>query len=170
MSDLIDSHGSHSAADTEWLHLLVGDWQVISDLAFADLVLWLPTAAGDDFVAIAQCRPSTGATVHHDDIVGTRAPRGFAPTLREAATTQQISRVGETRWTGSYAIREEAIPVVRAGRTLAVIARETHLGASRTPSRLEINYVESADELFAMIARGEFPASNAATGRRRGAP
>lgn len=169
MSDLIDSHGPLSVADTEWLHLLVGDWQVISDLAFADMVLWLPTSDGD-FVAIAQCRPSTAATVHHEDIVGRVAPGGFVSTLREAATTQRICRVGEARWTGAYAIREEAIPVVRAGRTLAVIARETHLGASRTPSRLEINYVESADELCAMIARGEFPAPNAATGPRRGAP
>ncbi len=169
MSDLIDASGTLSPADTEWLHLLVGDWQVISDLAFADLVLWLPTG-DDDFVAIGQCRPSTAATVHHEDVVGRRAPQGFVSTLREAAQTQQIRRVGEARWTGAYAIREEAIPVIRAGRTLAVIARETHLGASRTPSRLEINYVESADELCGMIARGEFPAPNAATGPRRGAP
>jgi two-component sensor histidine kinase/PAS domain-containing protein len=169
MSDLIDSRGPLAAADTEWLHLLVGDWQVISDLAFADLVLWLPTD-DDDFVAVAQCRPSTAATVHHEDVVGRAAPRGFVSTLRQAMTSQEICRVGEARWTGAYAIREEAIPVVRAGRTLAVIARETHLGASRTPSRLEINYVESADELCAMIARGEFPGPNAATGPRRGAP
>jgi two-component system, sensor histidine kinase PdtaS len=169
MSDLIDQRGTLSAADTEWLHLLVGDWQVISDLAFADLVLWLPSD-GDDYVAIAQCRPSTAATVHHEDIVGRTAPPGFVPTLREAEISQSISRTGEARWTGSYAIREEAIPVVRAGRTIAVIARETHLGASRTPSRLEINYVESADELCGMIARGEFPAPNTATGPRRGAP
>ncbi|GAB2613291.1 sensor histidine kinase [Pseudactinotalea suaedae] len=169
MSDLIDSRGNLSSADSEWLHLLVGDWQVISDLAFADMVLWLPTQ-DDDFVAVAQCRPSTAATVHHEDIVGKAAPRGFVSTLREALTARQLVRVGEARWTGAYAIREEAIPVVRAGRTIAVIARETHLGASRTPSRLEINYVESADELCAMIARGEFPAPNAATGPRRGAP
>lgn len=169
MSDLIDRHGGLDAADAEWLHLLVGDWQVISDLAFADLVLWLPTEDGD-FVAIAHARPSTGATVHHEDVVGRRAPGGFRATLRAAAESQQIARLGEARWTGAYAIREEAIPVLRAGRTLGVVARETHLGASRTPSRLEINYVESADELCGMIARGEFPAANAATGPRRGAP
>ena len=169
MSDLIDRHGSINVQDVEWLHLLVGDWQVISDLAFADLVLWLPTS-DDDFVAIAHCRPSTGATVHHDDVVGRRAPAGFRATLRQAGQIREISRVREARWNGTYAIREEAIPVVRAGRTLAVIARETHLGANRNPSRLEINYVESADELCAMIGRGEFPLSNAATGPRRGAP
>ena len=28
--------------DAEWIHLLVGDWQLIADLSFADLVLWVP--------------------------------------------------------------------------------------------------------------------------------
>ena len=32
--------------DAEWLHLLVGDWQLLSDLSFADLVLWLPEDDG----------------------------------------------------------------------------------------------------------------------------
>ncbi|HLR57590.1 MAG TPA: histidine kinase N-terminal domain-containing protein [Beutenbergiaceae bacterium] len=169
MSNLLERHGTSDPVDAEWLHLLVGDWQVISDLAFADLVLWLPTVDGD-YVAIAHCRPSTAATVHHDDIIGSRSPNSLQETLDEGANTQQMVRVKEVRWTGAYAIREEAIPVVREGRTIAVIARETHLGASRTPSRLEVNYVESADEICEMIARGEFPSMDAATGRRRGAP
>ncbi|HWV79066.1 MAG TPA: histidine kinase N-terminal domain-containing protein, partial [Isoptericola sp.] len=62
MSDLIAQNADLSEGDAEWLHLLVGDWQLVSDLAFADLVLWLPTSDGG-FVALAQCRPSTGATV-----------------------------------------------------------------------------------------------------------
>ncbi|SED72360.1 sensor histidine kinase [Ruania alba] len=169
MGDLIDQHSDLMPQDAEWLHLLVGDWQVISDLAFADLVLWLPTK-DDDFVAIAHARPSTGATVHHDDVVGRRVPPGLRATLRTARDAQAVNRAREARWNGTFAIREETIPVVRAGRTLAVIARETYLGASRTPSRLELNYVESADEICGMIARGEFPLANAATGPRRGAP
>ena len=72
LSDLVARHSRLDPADVEWLHLLVGDWQLVSDLAFADLVLWLPTAEGQ-FVAVAQCRPTTGATVHYSDIVGTTA-------------------------------------------------------------------------------------------------
>ena len=58
LSAFAERHGSLEPADLEWLHLLVGDWQMISDLAFAGLVLWLPTRDGD-FVAVAQVRPST---------------------------------------------------------------------------------------------------------------
>jgi two-component sensor histidine kinase len=169
LADLVSRHSELDAADVEWLHLLVGDWQLISDLAFADLVLWLPTTDGD-FVAIAQVRPSTGATVHYDDIVGTHAPEGQRLQLHKALSELRAQRSREPRWFGSYAVREEAVPVVRGGRAIAVLARQTNLGGARTPSRLELNFVEAADELMTMVARGEFPAPNSPTGPRRGAP
>jgi two-component sensor histidine kinase len=169
MSNLVARYSDLDPADVEWLHLLVGDWQLISDLAFADLVLWMPDRDGG-FLAVAQARPSTGATVHYDDIVGTQAPDGQRQQLARALSEVTIHRSREPRWFGAYAVREEAVPVVRDGRAIAVIARQTNLGGARTPSRLELNYVESADDLLGMIARGEFPSPKAPTGPRRGAP
>ncbi len=169
LNNLVTRHADLTPADVEWLHLLVGDWQVISDLAFADLVLWVRSHDGS-FLAVAQARPSTGATVHYDDVVGSTAPDGQRPQLDRALSEVAIQRSREPRWFGTYAVREEAVPVVRDGRAIAVIARQTNLGGARTPSRLELNYVEAADELLGMIARGEFPSPNAPTGPRRGAP
>lgn len=169
LSDLVSRHASLPDGDIEWLYLLVGDWQLVADLAFADLVLWLPTSA-DGFVAVAQARPSTGATVHYDDVVGSTAPEGLLPQLERALAQVRIQRSREPRWFGAYAVREEAIPVVHDGRAIAVVARQTNLGGVRTPSRLELNYVEAADELVGMISRGEFPAPDSPTGPRRGAP
>lgn len=169
MSDLIARFGELSAREVDWLHSLVGDWQVISDLAFADLILWLPTTDGQ-FIAVAHCRPSTGGTVHYDDVVGRPAPEGQVAALAAAMASMEIRRSRVPRWNGAYAIREEAVPVVRDGRAIAVLGRETNLGEARTPGRLEINYIEGADELCTMIARGEYPAANGATGRLRGAP
>ncbi len=169
LSNLAERHGSLGPADLEWLHLLVGDWQMVSDLAFADLVLWLPTT-DDDFVAVAQVRPSTAATVHYDDVVGSRVPEGQRAQLVAALETQRIQRSREPRWFGDYAVREEAVPVVRKDRAIAVLARQTNLGGARTPSRLELNYVEAADELLGMVARGEFPTADSPSGRQRGAP
>lgn len=169
LTDLVSRHAALPGHDVEWLHLLVGDWQLVADLAFADLVLWLPTTA-DGFVAVAQARPSTGATVHYDDVVGSTAPEGMLPQLESALAQVRIQRSREPRWFGAYAVREEAIPVVHDGRAIAVVARQTNLGGVRTPSRLELNYVEAADELVGMMSRGEFPAPNSPTGPRRGAP
>ena len=169
LSNLAERYGALEPADLEWLHLLVGDWQMISDLAFADLVLWLPTNDGD-YVAVAQVRPSTAATVHYDDVVGSRVPDGQRAQLEQALSSQRAQRSREPRWFGEYAVREEAVPVVRKQRGIAVLARQTNLGGARTPSRLEINYVECADDLLGMVARGEFPLADVPTGRQRGAP
>ncbi|MFC4554206.1 sensor histidine kinase [Georgenia faecalis] len=169
LSELIRTRTSHQEQEIEWLHLLVGDWQVISDLSFADLLLCVPTDAGE-FVIVAHCRPSTGATVHHDDIVGQAVPEGRRTLLRDAMADLQIHRAAEPRWTGAHAVREDVIPVVHDGVAIAVISRQANLAIARTPSRLEINYVEAADAICAMIARGEFPQAGSPTGSRRGAP
>ena len=54
-------------------------------------------------------------------------------------------------------VREEAIPVVRGDRVIAVVGRHTNLAAARTPSRLELTYLQCADDLARMIAAGAFP-------------
>ena len=59
---------------------------------------------------------------------------------------------------------------MRQGHAVAVITRHTNLSMMRTPSRLELTYLATADALSRMIAAGEFPNSSAPTGRRRGAP
>jgi two-component sensor histidine kinase len=168
-SEMIGSYGTMSAKDVDWLHLLVGDWQVISDLAFADLVLWLPTGDGE-FLAVAHVRPSTAATVYYDDVVGTFASAGVRSTLQKALDERRSWRPRIPRWGGGYAVRDEAVPVVRQGQAIAVLGRQMNLGSARTPGRLELNYLEAANELCAMVARGDFPSTNSATGPRRGAP
>ena len=67
-------------------------------------------------------------------------------------------REGDPEWRDDVPVRVETIPVPRAGRVIAVIARNTNLLGVRTPSRLELSYLQSAAELTAMIASGDFPA------------
>ena len=71
MSEIISEHTDLSEHDHLWLKLLVSEWQLLSDLSFADLVLFLPRRAPDrGYVIGAQMRPSTGPTSHLDDLVG----------------------------------------------------------------------------------------------------
>ena len=69
LTDLMKQNGQSHAADIEWLHALVGDWQVIADLSFADLVLWISDGK-NGFVAAGHARPSSAATVFYRDITG----------------------------------------------------------------------------------------------------
>src|SRR5690606_23462798 len=67
MNELVRQHTALDDTDLEWLHLLVSEWQLLSDLSFADLVLWVPTRDGTRYVSVAQMRPNTGPTSYQDD-------------------------------------------------------------------------------------------------------
>ncbi|GAA4109534.1 PAS domain-containing sensor histidine kinase [Knoellia locipacati] len=155
--------------DIEWVHLVVGDWQLIADLAFADLVLWVPTGL-DGWRAVAHVRPNTGPMVFYDDVVGRTSGRWREPILSEAYRQRRIVNGREPEGHGETAVREQAIPVVREGRALAVITRHSNVITGRTPSRLELTYRLLAESMTKMIAAGEFPSTAAPTGARRGAP
>ncbi|HYO18869.1 MAG TPA: histidine kinase N-terminal domain-containing protein [Dermatophilaceae bacterium] len=169
LNDVLREQTDLDAADAEWLHLLLGDWQLLADLSFADLVLWVP-ASGGRWYAAAHVRPTTGPMVFFDDVVGRRLDRGRRPLLDQAFSELRIVRGRDPEWRDDMPIREEAIPVVSEGRALAVLTRHTNLATLRTPSRLELTYLASADALARMIAAGEFPTMDAPTGQRRGAP
>ncbi len=155
--ELVRSHTDLDEDDVGVLQLLMADWQIIADLSFADLVLWLPDRAGEGFWAAAQMRPTTGPTAYVDDIVGTFVALGRRPMLDRAYADARLVREGDPEWRDDVPVRVETIPVPRDGRVIAVIARNTNLLGVRTPSRLELSYLQSAAELTAMIASGHFP-------------
>ncbi|MEU5834636.1 histidine kinase N-terminal domain-containing protein [Streptomyces diacarni] len=157
MNDLVRQHTALSDAELEWLHLLISEWQLLADLSFADLVLWVPTLDGTRYVSVAQMRPNTGPTSHQDDMVGHLVPRGRRPLLDAALDEGRIVREGDPEWREEVPVRVESIPVRREGRVLGVIARNTNLLTVRTPSRLELTYLQSASDLAQMIAAGSFP-------------
>jgi two-component sensor histidine kinase len=155
--ELVRSHTDLDEGDVGLLQLLMADWQIIADLSFADLVLWLPDRDGEGFWAAAQMRPTTGPTAYVDDIVGTFVPIGRRLMLDRAYADARLVREGDPEWRDDVPVRVETIPVPRRGRVIAVIARNTNLLGVRTPSRLELSYLQSAAELTAMIAAGDFP-------------
>ena len=157
LDDVLRHHTALSDADLAWLHRLLADWQIIADLSFADLILWLPDAEGRGFWAGAQMRPTTGPTAYVDDIVGSFVPQGRRPLLDLAWRDGRIVREGDPEWRDEVPVRVETIPVRRDDALLGVIARSTNLMGVRTPSRLELAYLQTAAELTKMISQGRFP-------------
>jgi two-component sensor histidine kinase len=157
LQDLAVSRTDLTDEDIDWLHLLLADWQLLADLSFADLLLWLPLRDRAGFVAAALMRPTTGPTAHHDDVVGLQVPRGRRPQLDQAFDERRICRERDPDWPGDVPVREETIPVVRDGKVVAVVSRHTNLAAARTPSRLELTYLRTADDLAVMVSEGRFP-------------
>ncbi len=157
LNDLVRAHTDLTDDDVTWLNLLMADWQIIADLSFADLVLWLPDRAGRGFWAGAQMRPTTGPTAYVDDLVGAFFPQGRRPLLDSAYERQRVAREGDPEWRDDIPVRVEAIPVRHGDRVIAVIGRNTNLLGVRTPSRLELSYLQTATDLTQMIAGGHFP-------------
>ena len=170
VAELVRAHTSLSEDDLRWLTELLGEWHLLCDLSFADLVLWLPRADGTGYVAGAQVRPTTGPTSYVEDLVGQTMEVGRRPLVDGAFEAGRIRRDSDPEWWDAIPVRVEAIPVLREGRVIAVISRTTNLVAVRTPSRLELVYLDAAGLLARMIAEGRFPQPGDTTPARRGAP
>jgi two-component sensor histidine kinase len=158
LGDLALVHADLSEPDLDHLHALVGDWHLLADLSFADLLLLVPRRVGG-FVCVGQLRPSTGPTAYPDDAVGRLLPEGEEFPAERAAREGRIVRDGEPEWRAGVPVRREAIPVQRDGRLLAVVLRDTNLAAARVPSQLELAYLRIAGDLAQMVADGRFPFS-----------
>ncbi len=178
LSDLVQAQGRASDADIEWLHLLVGDWQLLADLAFADIVLWVPSSEGS-FVAVSHARPSSSATLFYRDFIGQAIKPEWKAQVTEAFETSRIVDTSAPDWYEETPTRVRAVPVMRrlspsgsatTPTPIAVITRHTNLSEARTPGRQELTFNECANDLFAMIASGDFPDLGAPSGPRRGAP
>jgi two-component sensor histidine kinase len=176
LSDLAQAQGRLADEDIEWLHRLAGDGQLLADLASADIVIWIATA-DDSFVAVAHTRPSGAATLFYRDIVGDRVRPQWRTQVQEAFDAAAIVDSANPDWFEETPTRVRAVPIVRARPRnggvhgpIGVLTRHTNLGEARTPSRQQITFNEAADDLFRMIACGEFPDLAAPTSPRRGAP
>ena len=179
LSDLVRGQTDLDQRDLEWLHSLVSDWQLLADLSFADLVLWVPQrdpsrpagpgewppSAVQGWVCVAQMRPTTGPTAYPDDLVGKIVRTGRRGLIDVAWRERRIVREGDPEWGGGIPVREESIPILArrdsGTKMIGVIQRSTNLSSARTPSRLELTYLQSASDLAQMIAEGRFPVPDA---------
>jgi two-component sensor histidine kinase len=159
---LIHSRSSVTIDQGHKLRELVADWQLLSDLSFADLILWVPIRKDmkmwpTGHVAVAHIRPTTAATVFTSDVIGDEVMWGNRPRIDSALSSGEIVRDSEAEQVGELMIKEEAIPVLFDGQVIAVITRHRNAELMRSPSRLELNYREIAHSLYRMVAQGSFP-------------
>src|ERR1700760_1101986 len=128
LSELLSSRTALDDAQIDHLQRLVGEWQLLSDLSFADLLLWVPVELHDGeagttnaFLCAAQCRPTTGPTAYQHDQVGVLLRGERVAPLRIAFSESRIFREVDPDWEGALPIRREAIPVRSGAQVIAVI-------------------------------------------------
>ncbi|CAN2214173.1 HATPase_EL346-LOV-HK-like domain containing protein [Candidatus Nanopelagicaceae bacterium] len=141
---------------------LTSDWQLLADLSFADLILWVPLRKDfktwpSGYVAVAHIRPTTAATVFNQDVIGDEIEWGARPRIDQALSEAEIIRDAQPEKFGEIFIKEETIPVILGDQVIAVISRHRNAELMRQPSRLELNYREVAHNVYRMVAEGTFP-------------
>ncbi len=141
---------------------LTADWQLLADLSFADLILWVPLRKDfktwpSGYVAVAHIRPTTAATVFTQDVIGEEISWGSRPRIDQALSGAEIVRDADPEKFGDIFIKEETIPVILDDQVIAVISRHRNAELMRQPSRLELNYREVAHNVYRMVAEGAFP-------------
>jgi len=159
---LIHGRSSITIDQAHRLREVIADWQLLSDLSFADLILWVPIRKDvklwpTGHVAVAHIRPTTAATVFVDDVIGDEIMWGSRSRIDDALSSGEIIRNSEPEKIGELMIKEETIPVSFEGQVIAVISRHRNSELMRSPSALELNYREIAHSLYRMISEGSFP-------------
>lgn len=179
LSAIAERYGRLTPQDVQWLHRLTADFQVLADLAIGDIVLWVPTGDDDQFIAVHHARPAGAATLFYRDIVGHAVRNAWRDQIGRALEEGVLLDAASPAWGVDADAQVRAIPVRRreaepstqvVERPIAVITRHANHADVRSAGRQERTFKECADELFRMIADGDFPDQSAPTGPRRGAP
>jgi two-component sensor histidine kinase len=159
LPDLARSRTALTGADLVQIERLVATWRSLADLSFSDLLLLAPISReeGHRFVVLAQVRPVTGQTNYPQDLVGSVIDEVERPLLTRCWRTEQIVE-GDTSGLGSKdRVRVKYIPMLHAGRPIAVVTQESPISFTRREGDLERAYLQAFDRFAQMLAEGSFP-------------
>jgi two-component sensor histidine kinase len=146
-----------SAEQAEHLRSLCSSWQVLADLSFSDLLLYVPARDRDVYEICAQLRPFTSQTLYPNDMVRTRVTQPEQPVVERAYREGRIWAQSEPVLVDGIPISMEAVPVRYEGEIIAVLTKEGSPATSRRPGRLEQVYLDAAEQVSRMISEGRFP-------------
>lgn len=151
LGDLLAQHTVLPGNAVDHLHAVVGEWQLLADLSFADYLMWVLRDDGG-LACVAQCRPNTAATMLASDAVGTVMAAGELPLVAAAFTSGVIAQGSAADYQGI-----EAVPVRYDDQVVAVLTYQTGRLGTRAPGRLETAYRGCVLDLMHMLAEGTFP-------------
>ena len=131
------------------LQQLVAEWGFLADLSFADLLLYVPTPT-NDWVVLAQVRPSTARTIYVADYVGDHADT--ARSLLDNVASSGGLCEGDIDVEGlAEPARMLGIPVRLNGEIIAVLARETTSRNTRMLGELEEQGIHLTEQQLSTI-------------------
>ena len=161
LASLLQHNPNLQTHEIAHLQRLVAEWQIVADLSFADLLLFVEdTEDGHHgYRCVGQMRPYTAQTIYVDDLVGDFFLRHQRPMVGRGFAEGRVIRDADPDWSTGVPVREEAIPVGYGDHVIGVVSREANVATARSPSQLELTYLQAAATLASMLATGDFPYS-----------
>ena len=144
-------------AEAEHLRELCRAWQVLADLSFSDLLLYVRGHQEETFRICAQLRPFTSQTLYPHDMVGRTVTQPEQPIVERAFREGRIWAQDDPVLVDGIPIRMDAVPVRHGGRIVGVVTKEGSPATSRRPGRMEQVYLDTAEHVSDMVAAGVFP-------------
>jgi two-component sensor histidine kinase len=157
LGELTRQHTSLTRDEIDHLQRLIGEWGLLADLSFADLLLYVPDTDGK-WIVVAHVRPATGQTIYAMDYVGTAAEVEL-PLLDKSYGSGEICEGEIEVESVPEPVRMMATPVRCDDKVIAVLSREWASRSSRQPGELERTYISLFQRFTSMIAEGSFPFS-----------
>ena len=146
-------------AETAHLQRLAASWGLLADFCFSDLLLFAPVGNfdGNEFVVLAQVRPTTGQTVYRGDWVGTRLDELERPLVARSFRNGEIIEGEIHLAVVRERVRVLCVPIRRDGKVIGVVTRESAPSIGRQHGELERTYLDIFNRFARMIAAGDFP-------------
>lgn len=156
LGELLAEHTMLPGNAVDHLHAVVGEWQLLADVSFADYLMWVHR---DDstMVCVAQCRPNTAPTMLLTDAVGTITTAAEQPLLGAAFHSENTVCAQCNQQQPGSAPTTDIVPVRYDDKVVAVLTHHAALAEERTSSPLEKAYVDCAANLQHMLSEGTFP-------------
>ena len=151
LGDLLAEHTMLPGNAVDHLHAVVGEWQLLADLSFADYLMWVRRDDGV-LVCVAQCRPTTAPTVLQTDAVGTVVAADRMPLVAEtfaSGTAQLESDAGQEYSWQLPGLNVEAVP--------GAVRRPGGGGADAHQTALADDEVRPAGDRLPGLRRGPCP-------------
>src|SRR5258705_9867394 len=139
LGDLLAERTVLPGSAVDHLHAVVGEWQLLADLSFADYLMWVRRDDGS-LVCVAQCRPNTAPTVLLRDAVGTVVDADRMPLIAAAFESGAIGLERDAGQQYSWqqtGVNIEAVPGRYGDSVVAVLTHQTAVADGPKSSPLE---------------------------------
>lgn len=157
LNDLARRHTDLGPAARDHLRRLVASWGLLSDVSFADLLLFVPTADPDRFLVLGQIRPTTAQTLYRDDQVGTFINAEHRPLVTKTLAGGEVIVDEIELAAAGQRVAVQAVPVRHDGELIGVMTIETPQPGARPEGEMERVYLGVFSTFVQMIADGAFP-------------